>query len=70
VLASLPLEEVHLGPLHDRALTGLDALRHLTSIRQLGTAADQVMPPGPFWAGVDAGDHSLTSPVCRCGRGA
>ena len=55
VLASLPLEEVHLGPLHDRALTGLDALRHLTSIRQLGTAADQVMPPGPFWAGVDAG---------------
>lgn len=56
VLSSMPLEELQWGPLRGEVITGLDAVRHLSSIRSIGTASDQMMPPAPFWHSFDAGD--------------
>jgi len=55
-LAHMPLEEVRFGPLRGAQFTGLDGLRAATAIRSLGSAADQLMPAGPFWAAYDKGE--------------
>jgi tetratricopeptide (TPR) repeat protein len=55
-LAAMPLEEIRFGPLRASPLSGIAGLRALTTIRMIGTGANQLMPAKPFWAAYDQGE--------------
>jgi len=54
-LATLPLEDVRIGPFRDWHAAHIDALRHCTSLRFVGVSPTQYLEVSEFWRELDDG---------------
>ncbi len=56
-LADMPLEEIRLTP-RNISKKGLDLLRHMKSLKTIGTDWNQGWPAAEFWARYDKGEFN------------
>ena len=54
-LATLPLENVRIGPFADWHAANIDALRHCANLRFVGVSPSQYLEVSEFWRELDAG---------------
>ncbi len=55
-LAGLNLQRLIFSP--SEITTGIDAVRSMTSLAQIGTSFENVMPAAQFWTAYDAGEFA------------